>query len=151
MPSSNRLPYLSYPKARSIKIITLLLDQSRLLLFRFASKARPVPGNIRSPSFGTHKDLLFNQKCQLLKQLGVLIDPIEHNIQPLMTHNTWVVKKPSATSKRWEKCTLKDTRLVVSLHPINKFLVDLPPGKVTETDFIYTALANWEFMGKLDF
>ena len=118
--------------------------------FKFASKARPLPSKIRSPTYGTHQDLLFNQKCQLLKQLGVLIDPIEHGIQPLMTHNSWVVKKPSAASKRWEDCTLKDTRLVVGLDPLNKFLAD-PPGKVTKTESIYAALANWEFMGELDF
>ena len=45
---------------------------------------------------------------------------------------------------------MKDTRLVVGLDPLNKFLAD-PPGKVTKTEAIYAALANWEFMGELDF
>ena len=118
--------------------------------FKFASKARPVPSKIRSPNYGSHQDLLFNQKCQILKQLGVLIDPLEHNIQPIMTHNSWVVKKPSAASKPWEQCSVKDTRLVVGLDPLNKFLAD-PPGKITKTESIYASLANWDFMGELDF
>ena len=118
--------------------------------FNFASRARPVPQKLRSPNYGSHQDLLFNQKCQQLKQQGVLVDPIEHGIQPIMTHNSWVVKKPSAASKPWEKCTVNDVRLVVGLDPLNKFLMD-PPGKITKTDSIYTSLASWEFMGELDF
>ena len=118
--------------------------------FSFASKARPVPQKLRSPNYGSHQDLLFNQKCQQLKQQGVLVDPIEHGIQPIMAHNSWVVKKPSAASKSWEKCTVNDVRLVVGLDPLNKFLMD-PPGKITKTDSIYTSLASWEFMGELDF
>ena len=117
--------------------------------FKFASKARPVPTKIRSPNYGSHQDLLFNQKCHSLKQLGVLIDPMEHNIQPLMTHNSWVVKKPSAANKPWDQCTLKDTRLVVGLDPLNKFLAD-PPGKITKTESVYASLANWEFRMKTD-
>ena len=118
--------------------------------FSFASKARPVAAKIRTPNYGSCQDVLFNQKCQSLKQLGVLIDPVEHGIQPRMTHNSWVVKKPSAANKPWDKCSMKDTRLVVGLDPLNKFLAD-PPGKVTKTEAIYAALANWEFMGELDF
>ena len=66
--------------------------------FKFASKARPVPDKIRSPNYGSHQDLLFNKKCLLLRQQGVLLDPVEADIQPIMTHNSWVVKKPSGTS-----------------------------------------------------
>ena len=118
--------------------------------FGFASKARPVPQKLRSPNYGSHQDLLFNQKCQQLKLQGVLVDPVEQGIQPIMAHNSWVVKKPSAASKPWEKCTVNDVRLVVGLDPLNKFLMD-PPGKITKTDTIYTSLASWEFMGELDF
>ena len=117
---------------------------------KFASKNRPVPQKLRSPHYGSHQDLLYNQKCQILKHQGVLIDPVEHGIQPILTHNSWVVKKPSAASIPWDKCTVKDTRLVVGLDPLNKFLLD-PPGKVTKTDSIYSALANWSYMGELDF
>ena len=118
--------------------------------FKFASKARPLPTKIRAPNYGSQQDLLFNQKCQLLKQLGVLIDPLEHNIQPILVHNSWVVKKPSAAFKSWNDCSLEDTRLVVGLDPLNKFLAD-PPGKVTKPESIYAALANWNYMGELDF
>ena len=118
--------------------------------FKFASKARPVPDKIRSPNYGSHQDLLFNKKCLLLRQQGVLLDPVEADIQPIMTHNSWVVKKPSAAAIPWDKCAVKDVRLVVGLDPLNKFLMD-PPGKITKTESIYSALANWEYMGELDF
>ena len=118
--------------------------------FNFASKARPVPQKLRYPNFGSHQYLLFNQKCQQLKLQGVLIDPVEQSIQPILTHNSWVVKKPTSANKPWDKCTVKDVRLVVGLDPLNKFLAD-PPGKITKTDSIYSALASWEFMGELDF
>ena len=118
--------------------------------FNFASTHRPSPQKLRSPNYGSHQDLLYNQKCQQLLQQGVLIDPIIHEIQPAMTHNSWVVKKPSAASLPWEKCTVKDVRLVVGLDPLNKFLRE-PPGKITKTETIYSALASWEFMGELDF
>ena len=118
--------------------------------FKFASKARPVPDKLRSPNYGSHQDLLFNQKCQQLHQQGVLLDPVASGIQPAMTHNSWVVKKPSAASIPWDKCSVKDVRLVVGLDPLNKFLMD-PPGKITKTESIYTAMANWEYLGELDF
>ena len=91
--------------------------------YTFASKAKPVPQKLRSPNYGSHQNLLFNQKCSQLQQQGVLIDPIEHNIQPVMTHNSWVVKKPSSASVPWDKCSVKDVRLVVGLDPLNKFLM----------------------------
>ena len=78
------------------------------------------------------------------------MDPLENGIQPTMTHNSWVVKKPSASATPWEKCGVQDVRLVVGLDPLNKYLMD-PPGKVTKSDSIYSALASWQFMGELDF
>ena len=33
---------------------------------------------------------------------------------------------------------------------MNKYLRD-PPGKVTKTEQIYSALANWKIIGELDF
>ena len=41
-------------------------------------------------------------------------------------------------------------RLVVGLDPLNKFLRD-PPGKITKTDMIYSAISNWKVMGEVDF
>ena len=105
---------------------------------------------LRVPNYGSVQEFLFNQKCQLLKQQGVFIDPIEHSIQPAMTHNSWVVKKPSSASKPWDKCSVDDVRLVVGLDPLNKYLAD-PPGKITKTETIYAALANWQYMGEVDF
>ena len=66
-----------------------------------------------------------------------------------MCHNAWVVRKQSSTHKPWEECPVKDVRLVVGLDPMNKFLSD-PPGKVTKTEHVFTAIANWEFLGELD-
>ena len=40
----------------------------------------------------------------------------------------------------------------MGLDPLNKFLIDLPgPVRAQETESIYTAMANWEYMGELDF
>ena len=118
--------------------------------FNFASRARPSAQKLRSPAYGSNQELLFNEKCQQLQSQGVLIDPQEHNIKPSLTHNSWVVRKPSAASKSWEQCCKDDVRLVVGLDPLNKFLRD-PPGKITKTDSIYTAISNWAVMGELDF
>ena len=38
----------------------------------------------------------------------------------------------------------------MGLDPLNKFLKD-PPGKITKTDTIYTAISNWSIMGEVDF
>ena len=113
--------------------------------FKFASKARPVPDKLRHPNYGCHRNLLFNQKCRQLESQGVLLDPMANDIQAVMSHNSWVVTKPSSASIPWDKCKVKDVSLVVGLDPLNKFLMD-PPGKVTKTESIYPALANWESM-----
>ena len=53
---------------------------------------------------------------------GVLINPMDHDIQPIIINNSWIVKKNSSTHKSFDKCTEKDVRLVVGFDPINKFL-----------------------------
>ena len=89
--------------------------------FRFASKARPIPQKLRMPNYGSIQDSLFNAKCQELEKSGVIIDPLANHIQPAMTHNAWVVKKPSSANKPWEQCKSNDVRLVVGLDPLNKY------------------------------
>ena len=101
--------------------------------FKFASKARPVPDKLRHPNYGSHQDLIFNQKCQQLESQGVLLDPIANDIQAVMSHNSWVVKKPSSASVPWDKCKMKDVRLVVGLDPLNQFLMD-PPARESYKD-----------------
>ena len=118
--------------------------------FNFASRARPSAQKLRSPAYGSCQELLFNEKCQILKSQNVLIDPLEHGVSPSLTHNSWVVRKPSSAHKSWEECKVDDVRLVVGLDPLNKFLRD-PPGKITKTDTIYSAISNWKVMGEVDF
>ena len=68
----------------------------------------------------------------------------------ILSHNLWLVKKPAASNIPWDKCQEKDVQLVVGFDKINKYLRD-PPGKVTKTEQIYSALANWKIIGELDF
>ena len=79
--------------------------------FKFASKARPKALKLRNPNYGSQQDLFFNLKCMQLKGQEVLLDPMALNIQPLLTHNAWVVKKPSSASIPWHECTVKIVRL----------------------------------------
>ena len=118
--------------------------------FQFASKARPITQKLRSPNYGSIQESLFNLKCQELEKAGVIIDPLANDIQPALTHNSWVVKKPSSSHKSWDNCTTKDVRLVVGLDPLNKFLKD-PPGKVTKTEQVFSSIASWQFLGEIDF
>ena len=50
-------------------------------------------------------------------------------------------KKTKDSPIPWEKCQEQDIRLVVGFDKLNKYLRD-PPGKVTKTEQIYSALAN---------
>ena len=118
--------------------------------FEFASKTRPLPQKLRLPNYGSIQDSLFNLKCQELEASGVIIDPLANEIQPALTHNAWVVKKPSSSHKSWDQCETKDVRLVVGLDPLNKFLKD-PPGKVTKTEQVFSSIAGWQFLGEIDF
>ena len=118
--------------------------------FQFASKARPITQKLRSPNYGSIQESLFNMKCQELERTGVIIDPLSNDIQPALTHNSWVVKKPSSSHKSWDNCTTKDVRLVVGLDPLNKFLKD-PPGKVTKTEQVFSSIGSWQFLGEIDF
>ena len=93
--------------------------------------------------------MLYNLKCQQLIYKGILINPYEHNIQPIIVNNSWLVKN-NISAKSLEDCTVKDIRLVVRFNPVNKYLQD-PPGKVTTKEAIYTNLAKWKVMGEMDF
>ena len=76
--------------------------------FQFASSARPPSQKVFTPAYGPHGQLLLHQKFLKLKNKGVLIDPLEHNINPILSHNSWLVKKPAASNIPWEKCQEKD-------------------------------------------
>ena len=69
--------------------------------------------------------------CQELVEKGVLINPYEYSIQPIIVNNSWVTRKPAANPKPFDQCTVKDISLVIGFDPNNKFLQD-PPGKVTK-------------------
>jgi hypothetical protein len=81
--------------------------------FEFAGPARPTPQRIRTPLYGAHGQILFNQKCAQMKEKGVLIDPADHDIQPIMVQNSWIVKKSQATNTQWDRCVADDIRVVV--------------------------------------
>ena len=116
--------------------------------FEWASKARPTPQKLRAPAYGSHGAMLFNIKCKQLVEKGVLVNPMEHGIQPIIVNNAWLVKKDGTIP--FNDCTENDVRLVVGFDPVNKFLQD-PPGKVTTKEAIYTNLAKWKYMGEADF
>ena len=118
--------------------------------FTFASSARPGSHKIHTPSYGPHGQVLLHQKFSKLKAKGVLIDPLANNITPSLTHNSWLVKKPSSAHIPWDQCKESDVRLVVGFDRMNKFLKD-PPGKVTKVEQIYASMASWKVMGELDF
>ena len=94
--------------------------------------------------------MLYNLKCQQLIDKGGLINPYKYGIQPIIVNYSWLVKKNNITANSLENCTVKDVRLVVGFDPINKYLQD-PPGKVTKSQDIYTSMANWNYIGELDF
>ena len=45
------------------------------------------------PSYGEHGQRLFNLKAIAMAKKGVLIDPRELGIQPVIVNDAWVVKK----------------------------------------------------------
>ena len=61
-----------------------------------------------------------------------------------------MVKKPAFASLPWDQCEEKHVRLVTGFDPLNKFLKQIPP-KAADPMMVYTKLANWKFLGELDF
>ena len=76
--------------------------------FQFASSARPPSQKVFTPAYGPHGQLLLHQKFLSLKNKGVLIDPLQHNITPILTNTSWLVKKPRTPPIPWEKCQEQD-------------------------------------------
>ena len=117
--------------------------------FEFATRTKPKNYKLRKPSYGQHAELLFNQKCLQMKQLDVLADPADLDIQPLLLNNAWIVKKASAGKKPWEECSVNDVRLVVGFDFLNKYLQN-PPGEVTKPEAIFASVASWRYMAEID-
>ena len=57
---------------------------------QFASRARPTSHKTRMPSYGMHGQKLYNQKALSMVKKGVLIDPYELGIQPVIVNDAWV-------------------------------------------------------------
>ena len=117
---------------------------------QFASRARPTPHKTRMPSYGEHGQKLFNLKALAMVKKGVLVDPYNLGIQPLIINDSWVVKKQGSAHKSWEECTEKDVRMVTGFDPVNKYLNQIP-SKASDPIMIYTHLASWKYLGELDF
>ena len=117
--------------------------------FEFATKTKPKTFKLRKPSYGRHAELLFNQKCLQMKQQGVLDDPANLDVQPLLYNNAWVVKKASAGNKPWEECTVNEVRVVVGFDFLNKYLQNAP-GEVTKPEQIFASVASWKYMAEID-
>ena len=117
---------------------------------QFASRARPSPHKTRMPSYGEHGQRLFNLKALAMVKKGVLIDPYELGIQPVIVNDAWVVKKQGSAHLKWEDCSEKDVRMVTGFDPVNKYLSPIP-SKASDPMAIYTSLANWKYLGELDF
>ena len=117
---------------------------------QFGSKARPPPHKTRLPAYGSHGQKLASQKVLSMIKKGVLVDPHELDIQPALINDSWVVKKPAFSSLSWDKCEEKHVRLVTAFDGLNKFLKQIPP-KATDPMLIYTRLANWTYLGEVDF
>ena len=116
----------------------------------FASKARPTSHKSRMPNYGSIGQHLYNKKIITMFQKGVLIDPFQLGIQPKIVNDSWVVKKQSSAHKSWEECDEKDVRVVTGFDPVNKYLSPVP-SKATDPMSIYSNLANWQYLGELDF
>ena len=117
---------------------------------QFASRARPTPHKTRMPSYGMHGQQLYNQKALSMVKKGVLIDPYELGIQPVIVNDAWVVKKQGSAHLKWEVCQEKDVRMVTGFDPVNKYLSPIP-SKASDPMMIYTHLASWKYLGELDF
>ena len=118
--------------------------------FEFASKARPVPQKIKFPIYSGQAQYLLDQKALQMKERNILIDPLTYGIQPTIINNSFLVKKSNCTKLPWDKCTTDDVRLVTAFDYLNKYIRDVP-GKVTKPETIFTSIANWKFMGEIDF
>ena len=57
--------------------------------FKWAGKAQPVPSKLRAPVYGSHGAMLYNMKCQQLKDKGILVNPTDIGIQPVIM-NSWI-------------------------------------------------------------
>ena len=98
--------------------------------FKWAGKTRPIPMKLWAPAYGSHRAMLYNLKCQQLKDKGVLVSTADLDIHPVITKNSWITKNPSAAGKPLEQCAIIDVHLVIGFNPINKYLQD-PTQKVT--------------------
>ena len=84
-----------------------------------------------------------------MKQQGVLTNPADIDVTPLLYNNAWIVKKPSAGNKPWEECSVNNVRLVVGFDFLNKYL-QVTPGEVTKPEQIFASVASWKYMAEID-
>ena len=65
-------------------------------------------------------------------------------------NDAWVVRKLGLAYLSWEDCQEKDVQMVTGFDPLSKFLSQIP-SKASDPMRIYSHLANWKYLGELDF
>ena len=116
--------------------------------FEWAGKTRPVPMKLQALAYGSHRAMLYNLKCQQLKDKGVLVSPADLNMQPIITNNRWITKnllRPvNPSNNAWSIMSTWSWALTPSTNTYRT------PWKSNHS-CIYTNLAKWEVMAKLYF
>ena len=69
----------------------------------FNSKMRPVAHKLRAPAYNQHAVNLYNQKCLEMKMKGVLVDPQQIDVQPIVTNNAWLTSNIKAMERMYHK------------------------------------------------
>ena len=115
----------------------------------WASSQRPQSNKVKTPIYNSQLNVLLQEVCDQLTDIGVLSIPHQDDVQIQAVSPCFLRKKQKAKSKPNSELKPDDIWLVVNTNQVSEHLKNMPT-KITKQQDVFMQMANWKHIIKTD-
>ena len=112
-----------------------------IVSLQWADDSRPKSSRSYTPKWSSATDKLLQEKIDELTNMGVLVDPYEHDVQIKCVHPCFLQKKARAGSKPLDQCATNEVRFLTAANAVNDKCRQVQT-KVPDQTEIFRFIAN---------
>ena len=113
--------------------------------FSFRKESRPPPFKNWVPQYNQKCQDLLQAKFDQLEQQGVMVDPMQHNINIRLVSPCFIAQKARAKHKPLEQCSLDEVRFITCYNVLNDSIHPIS-GRSNSYNNILTFFGRWKYL-----
>ena len=114
------------------------------LSFAFKETSSPPPLKVWAPQYNRTCQNLLQAKCDQLEEQGVLVDPMEANVDILHLSPIMIQQKGRARHKKLQDCSLDEVRFISCQNVLNDSIRPIPSTSTSQVK-ITKFLSRWKY------